>query len=262
MIKTLRRAISFIGRGTKAGETTIRSTQTCTECGSKLMPSVGGDELHESQTETHPLPKNGDSCNSSFRSENANWLCPNPDCPAQVRRGLVHWCAPEVMDIPGGDAPFVAKLVGQGLVRDVAELYRLKAKELAALPGENKESAQTFFAAITASMNRDAWRVLFGLNISLVGAAEAQTLGKGYATVDAVFAAGVPRLMQDGGVSEAVAQSIVRWYSDSGNRQLVKRLEKLGVNFKSELYCAAAAKGPRVGRGAKKNSAGGETGAG
>ena len=66
----------------------------------------------------------------------------------------------------------VEKLVTRGLVRDVAELYRLKVKELAALPGMDKDSAQKFFDAITASMKRDAWRVLFGLGIQLVGAAE------------------------------------------------------------------------------------------
>ena len=82
------------------------------------------------------------------------------------------------MDIAGGDAAMVEKLVARGLVRDVAELYRLKAKELATLPGMDKDSAQKVFDAITASMKRDAWRVLFGLGIPLVGAAEAQELGK------------------------------------------------------------------------------------
>ena len=169
------------------------------------------------------------------------WQCPNPDCPPQVRRGLLHWCAPDVMDIAGGDEKMIALLVEHGLVRDMAELYRLKVKELAALPSLDQPAAQKFFDAITASMKRDAWRLLFGLNIPLVGVAQAQALDKGFPTVDAVFAAGVPRLMKDGGVSEVVAQSIVRWHSDSVNRKLVKRLEKFGMNFKSELYRPASA---------------------
>lgn len=210
MIKSALKRFS-LAFGNQAGDgRTFHSTQTCPECGSNLCAEARGAEQV--------------------------WHCPNPDCPAQVRRGLVHWCSPEVMDIAGGDAALVAKLVGKGLARDVAEFYRIKVTELAALPGMDKGAAQKFFDAITASMKRDAWRVLFGLNIPLVGATEARALGKGFLTVDAVFAAGVPRLMKDAGMSEVVAQSIVRWHSDSVNRKLVKRLFKLGVNFKSELY--------------------------
>lgn len=196
------------------------SSQTCPECGSKLLPDDGsrGHSPHQA----------------------GELVCPNPDCPVQVRRNLLHWCSPEVMDIPGGDEKLVALLVERGLARDVAELYRVKVKELAALDGMDKVSAQKFFDAITASMKRDAWRVLFGLNIPLVGAAEAQALGKGFSSVDAVFAVSVPQLMQDAGVSEAAAESIVHWHGDSVNRKLVKRLFKWGVNFKSKLYQAPA----------------------
>ena len=220
MIKSAIKLFSLaFGNQTAAGKT-FHPSQICPECGSKLC-AVAGDVVQA-------------------------WLCPNPDCPAQVRRGLVHWCSPEAMDIPGGDAALVAKLVGKGLARDVAELYRTEVAELAALESMDKDSAKKFFDAVTASTKRDAWRFLFGLNIPMVGAAEAQALGKGFPTVDAVFAAGVPRLMQDGGVSEAVAQSIVCWQSDSVNRKLVKRLDKVGVNLKSELYRAAPAKMPNA----------------
>ena len=195
----------FFGRSKQGGEIAVVSA--CPECGSQWLAVREGRPA-----------------------------CPNPDCPAQVRRGLVHWCAPEVMDIPSGDEAMVALLVQHGLVRDVAELYRLKVKELAALPGLTPESAQQFFDAITASMKRDAWRLLFGLGIPLVGATEAQALTEGFPTVGAVFAAGVPRMIKDAGVSREVAESLVRWHSDSVNRKLVRRLEKFGVNFQSEQF--------------------------
>jgi DNA ligase (NAD+) len=179
------------------------------------MRSFRRDELRESQI------KSGIGASRSSALRDGPWECPNPDCPAQVRRALLHWCSPDAMDIPSCDVAMVAQLVSTGLVRDVAELYRLKVKELAALPGMDKSSAQKLFDAVSISMKRDAWRLLFGLGIPLVGA---------------VFAAGVPRLMKDAGVSEAVAQGLVRWHSDGVNRKLVNRLFKSGVNFKSELY--------------------------
>ena len=140
------------------------------------------------------------------------------------------------MDIPGVDAALVRTLVGKGLAFDVGEIYRLKLKEIAALEGMNPEAAQRFFDAITASMKRDAVRLLFGLAIPTVGLAEAAALGQGFPSVDAVFAAGATRLMREAGVSEAVAQNLTGWYADATHRRLVRRLEKAGLNFKSESY--------------------------
>lgn len=188
----------------------LHASETCPECGSQLTQTAGGNEV------------------------NPAWRCPNPDCPAQVRRGLVHWCAPAAMDIAGGDENLVALLVRQGLVRDVAELYRLRVKELAALPGMDKDSAQKFFDAITASMKREAWRVLFGLGIPNIGAAEAQLFCQNFATLDALFATGRERLMKLPGVTEVMARSLTHWHGDPVNRKLIRRLEKAGVNFKSE----------------------------
>lgn len=210
MFESVTRSLASIF-GAKAGDgRSFHPSQTCPECGSKLCAETDAE----------------------------NWRCPNLDCPAQVRLGLVHWCSPDVMDIPGGNAALVARLVSQGLARDVAELYKITVAELAVLEGVDTDSAQKFFDAIAASLARDAWRVLFGLNIPLVGAEEAKALGRGFPSVDAVLAAGVPRLMRDSGVSEAVARSVVRWHGDSVNRKLVKRLAKAGLNFNSSGYSA------------------------
>lgn len=212
MIKSLGKLFGGFTGKVMAAPVELHASETCPECGSRLARDTGDNEL------------------------NAVWHCPNPDCPPQVLKRIALWAAPEAMDIKGCDAALVAQLVDRGLVRDAAEFYRLKLKEIEALPGLDKESAQDLFDAITASMKRDAWRVLFGLDIPQVGATEAQALAKGFPTVDEVFAAGGSRLMKDADVSEAVAQSVTRWYGDNVNRRLVKRLEKVGVNFKSALY--------------------------
>lgn len=145
---------------------------------------------------------------------------------------MEHWCSSAAMDIAGGDAALVAQLVGKGLARDVAELYKLRVAELAAMPGRDKDSAQNFFDALTASQKREAWRLLFGLSIPLLGTEEAKSLCEHFKSVDNIFAASVERLMQ-ANVSEAAARSIVQWQSDGVNRRLVKRLFKAGLNFKA-----------------------------
>lgn len=126
----------------------------------------------------------------------------------------------------------IAKLVSNGLARDVAELYRLKLAEIAALEDATQESARHFFDAIAASRNCEAWRLLFGLSIPALKSKEAQMLCKHFATVDNVFAAGFERLLQ-AAISETAARNIVQWHSDSVNRRLVKRLFKAGLNFRN-----------------------------
>ena len=139
------------------------------------------------------------------------------------------------MDIAGGDEALVALLVERVWCAMWRSCIGSGSKELAALPGMDKESAQKFFDAITASMKREAWRVLFGLGIPNIGAAEAQLLCQHFATLDALFATGRERLMKLAGVTEVMARSLTHWYGDPVNRKLVRRLEKAGVNFKCDL---------------------------
>jgi DNA ligase (NAD+) len=148
---------------------------------------------------------------------------------------LERWCSPAAMDIAGADAALVARLVGGGLVRDVAELYRLKLREIASLDGVDEELAAKFCDALNGSRRREGWRALSGLDIPQVAAAEAKSLCRQFGSVDNVFAASAERLMAAEGIGEATAQSIARWHSDPENRRVLRRLQRAGVNFRSGL---------------------------
>ncbi len=239
MIKLFGKMFGQVFRNQMETRVVIHASETCAECGSKLCEADGWGERPRE-------PLGGAQAGSPGVSPHqpTEWLCPNPDCPAQVRRGLVHWCSPVAMDIAGGDEKLVAALVRQGLVRDVAELYRLRVKELAALPGMDKDSAQKFFDAITASMKREAWRMLFGLAIPGIGATEAQLFCQHFSTLDALFATGREPLMKREGVTEVMARSLTHWHGDPVNRKLLRRLEKAGVNFKSEFHQSREANSP------------------
>jgi DNA ligase (NAD+) len=210
-------------------------SEKCPECGTPLMSVNRKVESQETQTYAR-LPAEGEvSVRSSLRDGDANWCCPNLDCPAQIRARIEHWCSPAAMDIPVGDKAFVAVLVSHGLIRDVAELYRLKVGEIAGLPGMSRDSAQAFWDAIAASKKRDAWRVLFGLGIPQLSTEQAKSLCRHFATVDNVLDSNVERLQKAKGVSEITARSIVDWHNDNLNRKLVKGLFKRGVNFESQF---------------------------
>lgn len=207
-------------------ETSFRFPTTCPECGSKVSRAPGIVE--------------GD--------EGVVWRCLNPDCPAQVRGRLEHWCARGAMDIEGGGEVLVRQLVQSGLVRDVADLYSLKLAEVASLERMGEKSARNFLDGVAASKQRDLWRLLFGLGILHVGAGVAKALGRGFATLDDVLAASVDQLTECEDVGEVIAQSVVQWQGDARNRNLVERLRKAGLNFNSQLYQPKAKAGPLAGK--------------
>lgn len=173
----------------------------CPECGSQLLPAAPG------------LPPG----------------CPNPDCPAQVRARLLHWCAPDVMNIAGGDAPLIERLVRHGLVLDVADFYRLKLGELLELDGMSKPAAQDFLAAIAASKGRELGRLVLGLGLPNVNREIAGALGQTFADFDALISAPAAKLRAVPGMDEFAARDLAQWFSDSYNRKLIKRLRVAGV---------------------------------
>src|SRR2546425_9709281 len=206
------------------GEKVFHFPKECPECGSKISKGAAAE------------------------GEAAVWRCTNPGCPAQIRGRIEHWCSRGAMDIEGGGEVLVAQLVKNGLVKDVADLYRLKLDDLANLERMGEKSARNFLDGITASKSRDLWRVLYGLGILHVGAGVAKTLGRHFATLDDVFHASADQLTEVEDVGEVIAQSVVDWYGDPRNAKLVERLRKAGINFKSSLHSPKAAAGPFTGR--------------
>jgi len=207
-------------------EIAFRFPQTCPECGSRVSRAAGAAP--------------GD--------EGVVWRCLNPDCPAQIRGRVEHWCSRGAMDIEGGGEVLVRQLVGSGLVRDVADLYLLKTNELAGLERMGEKSAQNFVEGVKASKSRDMWRALYGLGILHVGAGVAKALGRGFPTLDDVLTADIDRLTHCEDVGEIIANSVVQWQGDPRNRKLVERLRKAGVNFNSELFRPEARGGALSGK--------------
>lgn len=207
-------------------EIPFRFPQTCPECGSKVSRTSGTGE--------------GD--------EGVVWRCVNPDCPAQIRGRIEHWCSRGAMDIEGGGEVLVRQLVGQGLVRDVADLYSLKLDEVAGLERMGEKSAKNFLDGVAASKGRDSWRVLYGLGILHVGAGVAKALGRCFASLDEVFASSVDQLTGCEDIGEIIATSVTQWHGDQRNRKLLERLRKAGLNFTSELYQPQAKAGPLAGK--------------
>jgi DNA ligase (NAD+) len=198
--------------------------KTCPECGSKASRGAVVGE------------------------DNVVWRCVNPECPAQIRGRIEHWCARGALDIEGGGEVLAAQLVKSGLVLDVADLYRLTVDELCGLERMGEKSARNFLNGVEASKKQDLWRILFGLGILHVGAGVAKSLGRSFASLDDVLNASFDQLKTTEDIGEVIARSLVQWAGDARNRKLVDRLRAAGVNFTSALHHATAASGPFAGK--------------
>ena len=185
---------------------------------------------------------------SKATEDDVVWRCANPDCPAQVRGRLEHFCARGAMDIEGGGEVLVKQIVERGLADDVGELYKLKLEEVASLERMAEKSAQNFLDGLEASKQRDLWRLVFGLGILHVGAGVAKALCRSFRDMDQLMDASEEQLVAINDVGEVIAASVHHWFGDPENRKLIEVLRKAGLNFESALYQDAAAAGPLAGK--------------
>lgn len=185
---------------------------------------------------------------SKATEDDVVWRCANPDCPAQVRGRLEHFCARGAMDIEGGGEVLVKQIVERGFAYDVGELYKLKLEEVASLERMAEKSAQNFLDGLEASKQRDLWRLVFGLGILHVGAGVAKALCRHFRDLDELLYATEEQLVAIDDVGEVIAQSVFRWFGDPVNRNLIEVLRKAGLNFESAIYQDAATAGPLAGK--------------
>jgi DNA ligase (NAD+) len=240
--------VSVVLKKRTGGEKNFHFPKICPECGSKVSRSTqrAADILSADLDEKNGTA--GETLAARSEDEYAVWRCVNPDCPAQIRGRLEHWCSRGAMDIEGGGEVLAAQLVKSELVHDVADLYSLKLEQVAALERMGEKSARNFIDAVAASKSRDMWRVLFGLGILHVGAGVAKSLARHFPTLEDIFAASAEQLTEADDIGEVIAQSLGQWYGEARNQKLIERLRKVGLNFKSELYRPAAKAGPLAGK--------------
>ena len=157
--------------------------------------------------------------------------CINTNCPARLKESVLHFAARGVMDIDGlGDA-LVSQLVDQGLVRSVADLYRLTTEQLIELERMGKKSAEKLIANINASRRQPLPRILNALGIPFVGERTAQFLAEAFGDFDKIAAASEEELQKAEEVGPKVARSIKRFFHEQRNRDLVERLRSEDLPF-------------------------------
>ncbi|NTU51596.1 MAG: NAD-dependent DNA ligase LigA [Candidatus Aminicenantes bacterium] len=167
--------------------------------------------------------------------------CVNASCPARVRESVLHFASRRAMDIDGLGEAIVDQLLARGLVRSLPDLYGLRFEDLVELERFGPKSARNLLDEIAASKSRGLARLLYALGIRHVGEKLAQTLAARTRSLEALEAAGRDDLVQAEDVGPRVAESILFFFAQPENRELIRRLREAGVDDRA----AEAAAGPK-----------------
>jgi DNA ligase (NAD+) len=172
--------------------------------------------------------------------------CVNARCPAQALEHIIHWASKGAMDIEGLGEKVATKLFDLGLIKDVADVYHLRAEQIVPLEGFGKKSAENLLRAIEKSKERPFSRVLYALGIRHVGSVTAELIAEGFSGEDFLRGVGVERLTDINGVGGVVARAVVEYFDREDNRHLVERLMEAGLAFEKES--AGPSEGPLAGK--------------
>ena len=191
------------------------------------------------------IPTNCPSCDSDllhFEDEVA-LRCINPRCPAQIMEGLIHFASRDAMNITGLGPSIVEKLFAVNLVKDVADIYRLKEEDFLLLEGVKEKSASKLYQAIQASKENSAEKLLFGLGIRHVGSKASQLLLQHFYSIENLAQADPEEVASIESLGGVIARSLQTYFATEGSEILLKELKEAGVNldYKGQTVMADAA---------------------
>ncbi len=215
------------------------------EKGGEIIPKITGVELSERPAWSVPLefPAACPACGAELvRDEGeARHHCPNRNgCPPQIVGRIAHFVSRRAMDIEGLGEETIALLVAEGLVKTPADLYLLRAEQIAPLPRLGEKSAENILAGVAASLEVPFARVLYALGIRMVGETTAKYLASHFRSLEALIGASAEELSQVEEVGDKVGVAIREYFADPENMAEIERLAGAGVRFEAEEREAAS----------------------
>ncbi len=234
--------------GTTVSRATLHNMDFVDELGIKIGDWVeverGGDVIpkvvkvvddadHPRGHKSFHMPEHCPVCGGNVvRTEGeADHRCVNANCPAKLQGTILHFASRHVMDIDGLGEALVNQLTERGLVKNVADLYRLTKDDLLKLDRMGEKSADNVLREIADSKQLPLERVIYGLGIRFVGERTAQFLAEHFGSLDAIMDATAEQLEEVNEVGPRIAESIVEFFADEHNRKLVADLKKAGLTF-------------------------------
>jgi len=206
------------------------------ERGGDVIPkvvSVVEDKDHRRGQRSFRMPERCPVCGGHVvRTEGeADHRCVNTNCPAKLRESVLHFASRAVMNIEGMGDALVNQLTDRGMVKNVADIYRLTKNDLLQLERMGEKSAQNVLDEIEASKKLPLERMIYGLGIRFVGERTAEFLAEHFGSMDGLMQASEEELQEVNEVGPRIAHSIVEFFQEPRNRELVKHLRRAGLTF-------------------------------
>ncbi len=208
------------------------------EKGGEIIPKITGVELSERKSESQPLQyiTHCPECGAELvRYEGeAKHYCPNQShCRPQILGRIIHFIRRKAMNIESLGEETVELLFENGLLNNIADIYSLKAEQIALLPRLGEKSAENIMQSIARSKEVPFHRVLFALGIRFVGETTAKYLATYFRSLDAVMAASREELIEAEEVGDKIADAILEYFADRSNIEIIERLRAAGVQFEA-----------------------------
>lgn len=206
--------------------------------GGEVIPKVLGADTNRrpAGTKEFVFPA---TCPCKIESElkrpegEANYFCDHPECPWQLRRRIEHFASRNAMDIEGLGEKVVEQFVELGLLKTIADIYGLKnhREKILSLDRWGEKSVENLFAAIEKSREQPYRRVLYAIGIRFIGEGGAKILSQSFTDIDKLSAASKEDLENIYEIGEKMAESVVAFFAEENNRQIIRRLKDAGLNF-------------------------------
>ena len=195
-------------------------------------------ELRPSDATPVQLPQHCPECGSNLvrEGDEAATRCVNSSCPAILRGGLRHWVSKGALDVDGLGSKLIEQLVDRGLVRSLADLYRLDAALLASLDRMGDKSATNLVEALETSKQQPWHRQLYGLGIRHIGEVNAKALAAAFFSIHSLAAAALEapeQIAELHGIGPEISASLGQWLRTPANQQLLQDLRSVGLSLEA-----------------------------
>lgn len=189
-------------------------------------------KLRDGSEQVFVMPVNCPDCNTKlakYKSEDAAWRCPNESCPSRSWKRIEHFASKGALDIEGLGEKNVIALINAGLVKDQADIYGLSVDQVLGLDRFAEVSATKLVEAIQFKKAPTLARFVYGLGIRQIGAQTAIDLANNFRTLEKLCTTTIDELSEVEGIGEIVAESVVEWFAEPQNQQLLAKFKKYNV---------------------------------
>ncbi len=202
----------------------------------EIIPEVLKSVSHGENSVPYTLPEFCPVCGDKAvkYADEAVLRCPNVDCPAQLKRNIIHFASKGAMNIDGLGEAIVTQLVDKGLIEGVADLYRINTEQLEQLERFGRKSAENLVNAIEKSKENSLERVIFGLGIRNIGQNGAKLLCNRFGSIDAIMNATAEEISAIDGFGDIMSESVYSAFHDKHFSKVINELKSIGVKMEYE----------------------------